>query len=268
MNWRLLDTGVQNAAWNMALDEALALACDEKPRATVRFYGWTRPTLSLGRFQSVGDVDLEECARRDFEWVRRPTGGRAVLHDHELTYSVVAPIELLGESVHRSHERISRALAVGLQKFGLKAEFASPRRGIRPYAPTAACFAVPASVELTVQGKKVIGNAQMRTKKSLLQHGSIPITIDFDALAVVLKLSASARLLHQKATGLADFLTRELTIGELKRALIEGFENFFEIKFRAEELTLQERTLAEKLYIEKYSTRAWNRSRGRCLIDS
>jgi lipoate-protein ligase A len=256
MIWRFLDTGVQGAAFNMAIDEALLLLCDEQPKVTLRFYGWARPTLSLGYFQGVAGVGLEECARRGFDWVRRPTGGRAVLHDHELTYSVVAPIEILGASVSRSHERINRALARGLEKLGLHAEFVQSRASVKE--ASAACFAAPAMVGLTVQGKKVIGSAQMRTKKSLLQHGSIPITIDFEALAAVLKLPAAARLLRQKAAGLAEFLAREPTITELKQVLIKGFEEIFEAEFRAEGLSSPERALAERL-CEKYSTCAWNR---------
>ncbi len=255
---RLLDTGIQSAAWNMALDEALVLSCEREPRTTLRFYQWARPTLSLGYFQSVSEIDLTECQRRGFEWIRRPTGGRAVLHHHELTYSVIAPISLLGESVSRSHEKISRALALGLEHLGVKAELAH-RRAFGAGHLKAACFATPALVELTVQGKKVVGSAQMRTKKSLLQHGSIPLTIDCDALAAVLKLPAAARRLRQKATGLADSLAREPTLEELKYALIKGFERVFEAEFRAEGLSSQERALATRLYTEKYSTWAWNR---------
>jgi lipoate-protein ligase A len=240
----------------MAIDEALLLSCDEQLKVTLRFYGWARPTLSLGYSQSVADVDLEECWQRGFEWIRRPTGGRAVLHDHELTYSVVAPIEVLGESVSRSHEKISRGLARGLEKLGLHAEFVQSRASVKE--ASAACFAAPAMVELTVQGKKVIGSAQMRTRKSLLQHGSIPIIVDFDALATVLKLPAAARLLRQKAAGLADFLAREPMIAELKRAFRKSFEEFFEVEFIAEGLSSQEWALADNLCTEKYSTSAWN----------
>ncbi len=252
---RFLDTGLQGAALNMALDEALLLLCDEQPRVTLRFYGWARPTLSLGYFQSVREIDLKECQRRNFDWVRRPTGGRAVLHDHELTYSVIAPIELLGASVAQSHERISRALAVGLAKLGLHAELAQSR--VSAKEARAACFAVPAPVELTVQGKKVIGSAQTRTKKSLLQHGSIPIAIDFDALAAVLRI-AQADLLRQKAAGIAEFLGYEPTRDALKEAMLQGFAEFFEIEFQSEELSPQEQALAKKLCAEKYATRAWN----------
>ncbi len=282
MIWRFLDTGLHDAALNMALDEALLLVCDEQPTVTLRFYGWARPTLSLGYFQSVHEIDLAECERRGFDWIRRPTGGRAVLHDHELTYSIVAPIELLGGSVAQSHERISQALAVGLEKLGLHAELAeragphpassasltlllpspSEGRGARGEGEEgpgvrAACFAAPAAVELTVQGKKIIGSAQVRTKKSLLQHGSIPITIDFDALAAILKITQPA-LLRRKAAGLAEFLGYTPTLDALKEAIRWGFAEFFRIELQPEELSPTEHAVAERLRAEKYATRAWN----------
>lgn len=262
MLWRFLDTGVHNASWNMAVDEALLLSCDEQPQITLRFYQWTRPTLSLGYFQRVADIDLEECERRGFEWIRRPTGGRAVLHDHELTYSVIAPIEILGESVSQSHATISRALARGLGNLGITAEFAQKRAGKALTTPgddnaslSAACFAAPVLVELTVQSKKIIGSAQMRTKKSLLQHGSIPITLDYDALAALLRLPSAA--IRQKAAGLADFLSPAPTINELKNALFQGFEEFFGIKLQTGELLAHERALIEKLCAQ-YSSHEWN----------
>lgn len=255
MYWRFLDTGIQSAAMNMAIDEALLLSCDEQPHITLRFYGWARPTLSLGYFQSISEIDLIECERRGFDWVRRLTGGRAVLHDHELTYSVIAPIETLGASIAQSHEKISRALALGLEKLGVHAEFTRSRASVKE--TSAACFAVPARVELTVQGKKVIGSAQVRTKKSLLQHGSIPITIDFDALAAVLKIKHS-ELLRKKAAGLAEFLGYAPTLDALKDAVRRGFAEFFKIALHPQELSWKEQALAEKLCAEKYATRAWN----------
>jgi len=238
----------------MALDEALLLSCDEQPHLTLRFYQWARPTLSLGYFQSVHDVNLDECARRGFDWIRRPTGGRAVLHDHELTYSVVGPVEALGASVAQSHERISQALALGLEKLGLHTEFAPSRASVKE--ASAACFAAPALVELTVQGKKIIGSAQVRTKKSLLQHGSIPITIDFEAWEDLMKLPAS--VLRRKAISVSESLGREPSIGELKRALIEGFQEYFGAECVPGELTPTERALAQRLFAEKYATPQWN----------
>lgn len=255
MNVRFLDTGLENGAMNMAIDEALLLLCDEQPRVTLRFYGWARPTLSLGYFQGVSEIDLEECERRGFDWVRRPTGGRAVLHDHELTYSVIAPIEVLGASVAQSHEKISRALAVGLEKLGLHAELAQLRASGKE--ASAACFAAPAPVELTIEGKKVIGSAQVRTKRSLLQHGSIPITIDFEALAAVLKIPRP-ELVREKAAGIAEFLGDMPTLEQLKDAIREGFVEFFKAELEPQALSASERALARQLYAHKYGTPAWN----------
>ncbi len=255
MLWRLLNTGVGTAPWNMAVDEALLLSCDAQPHITLRFYHWERPTLSLGYFQDISEIDVEECARRGFAWIRRPTGGRAVLHKNELTYSFVAPIAFLGESVSRSHEQISQALALGLQRLGLRVEFAQHRERERDLS--AVCFAAPAPVELTIQKKKIIGSAQMRTKKSLLQHGSIPLSIDFEALAAVLRISdpLALRLLRQKAVGLGEF--RELSQEELRAALLTGFEERFGQRFAPSSLNADERALAEEL-CEKYATREWN----------
>ncbi len=251
MPWRWLDTGVGSAAWNMAVDEALLLSCDKQPQVTLRFYRWERPTLSLGYFQSLSEIDLEECARRGFAWIRRPTGGRAVLHQHELTYSFVAPRALLGESVGRSHEQISRALALGLQRLGLTARFSAPRESDQRLSSV--CFAAPALVELTIQNKKVIGSAQMRTKSSVLQHGSLPVKIDFEALAAVLKLRdpTAVRLLKQRAAGLGEFLSREPAPEELREMLILGFEECFGERFALSHLTADEQALAEELCQKK-----------------
>jgi lipoate-protein ligase A len=124
---------------------------------------------------------------------------------------------------------------------------------------SAACFAAPALVELTVQGKKIIGSAQVRTKRSLLQHGSIPITIDFEAWEALMKISASA--LRRKAISVSEALGQELSIDELKRALIEGFQEYFGVECVPGELTPAEHALAQKLFVEKYATPHWNRLR-------
>lgn len=253
MLWRFLDTGIGSAPWNMAVDEALLLSCDVHPHITLRFYQWERPTLSLGYFQDLSDVDLEECTRRGVAWIRRPTGGRAVLHHHELTYSFVAPIALLGESVARSHEQISQALALGLERLGLRAEFSQHHE--RQSTLSAVCFAVPAQVELTIQNRKVIGSAQVRTKKSLLQHGSIPLSLDFEALAAVLKLP-HPWMLRQRAAGLREF--RELSLQELRAALLRGFEERFGQHFVPSALSAHERARAEELCEKKYATYEWN----------
>jgi lipoate-protein ligase A len=143
---------------------------------------------------------------------------------------------------------------LGLEKLGLHAEFAPSGASVKEGG--AACFAAPALVELTVQGKKIIGSAQVRTKRSLLQHGSIPITIDFEAWEALMKIPAS--VLRRKAISVSEALGQELSIDELKRALIEGVQEYFGIECVPGELTPAERALAQRLFIEKYVTPQWN----------
>jgi len=260
MVWKLLDTGIRHAAWNMALDEALLQMAEIEQIPILRFYGWETPTLSLGYFQSVDEVDLEACERAGFDWIRRPTGGRAVLHDRELTYSVVGPIALLAESVEKSYELLSEALAWGLRELGLRAELTLRRPDARA-EKNPVCFVAPAYAELTIQGKKVIGSAQMRTKHAVLQHGSIPLTLDYQKLVQVFKLERSEdtlRLLGEKSAGLEEFLSRALSLEELKRAIQKGFERRFDLEFEPIALSEHVAERACTLFAEKYSTRAWN----------
>ena len=260
MHWQLLDTGVRHAAWNMAIDEALLQLAEFEKTPVLRFYGWEAPTLSLGYFQSVNEVDLDECERLEFDWVRRPTGGRAVLHDRELTYSFVGPIELLADSVEKSYEILSEALALGLGELGLPAELTQRRPDSRA-EKNPVCFVAPAYAELTIQGKKVIGSAQMRTKRAVLQHGSIPLSLNYEKLVRVFRLKQSEdtlRLLHEKSAGLEEFLNSTRSLEELKHAIQTGFERRFESKFKSISLREPVAELACKLFAEKYSTRAWN----------
>ncbi|MFQ6034067.1 MAG: biotin/lipoate A/B protein ligase family protein [Candidatus Bipolaricaulia bacterium] len=171
MEWRLIISGVESGGWNMALDEALWRSFSEVGRPTLRLYRWVGPTLSLGRFQRVETVDLEECARREIEVVRRPTGGRAVLHDREVTYSLVHPLEEMG-GVEEAHRQIAEALVAGLRKLGLAAELVEVERSSRNIS--GACFAAPTRFELTISGRKVAGGAQVRDRLALLEHGSLP----------------------------------------------------------------------------------------------
>jgi lipoate-protein ligase A len=258
----MLDTGIRHAAWNMAIDEALLEGADAAKTPILRFYQWENPTLSLGYFQSINDVNLTECERLKVDWIRRPTGGRAVLHDDELTYSVVGPIEHFATGVESSYEMLSEALIFGLQELGLQPELT--RRDTNNSHKNPVCFAAPVYAELTIHGKKVIGSAQMRTKHTLLQHGSIPLTIDYEKLRKVFKVTSAdgaMDMMKEKASGIADFLTRPLAMEQVKRAVRRGFERRFGTNF--EPLAIGE-ALAERaceLFVRKYSTQEWNHLR-------
>ncbi len=238
----------------MAADEAVLNLFPKLKMPTLRFYGWVHPTLSIGRFQSVKEINLEECRRRGYEFVRRPTGGRAVLHDQELTYSVVCPVEILSESVVKSHEMLSEALALGLEQLGLQAKLTKGGRAAAS-SSTSACFAAPSWAELTVNGKKVIGSAQMRSKHAILQHGSIPLRLDPDKLQAILRTKA---VIKHKAAGLNELGDGAVSITALKEAIKKGFEQRFEIEFQAGELTEEELALSRRLVVEKYESPVWN----------
>lgn len=194
IRWRLLLTGARPGDWNMACDAALLAAVGRgQAPATVRFYAWAPPAVSLGHHQSApGPPAAAVLAARGVAWVRRPTGGRAVYHgpaSEELTYSVVAPIGVppLTGGLADAYRRIHTALAAGLRRFGVPVELA-PRTTRRSpgsdqpavVGPTSrlACFAASAPYEITAGGRKLLGSAQRRARRAFLQHGSLPLAGD------------------------------------------------------------------------------------------
>ena len=168
----------------MAVDEALLGRARSSGECVVRLYQWSRPTLSLGRNQTArGHYDLDRARSLGIDFVRRPTGGRAVLHHRELTYSISGPVALLG-TLRESYARINRLLLGALGALGVHAAVAAPSE--RAPAPgLAPCFDTPGAGELTVGGRKLVGSAQWRDREALLQHGSILIEDD-QALATTL----------------------------------------------------------------------------------
>lgn len=249
--WRLIEEQQQGAAWNMAADEAMLSCYPRLQRPTLRLYAWQRPTLSLGYFQPLTDVDLDACARHGIDVVRRPTGGRAVLHHHEVTYSVVAGLDLFPPGVAASYRKISRTLTEALEGLGIRATL----QRHHTHSRSSACFDTPAFAELTVAGKKVSGSAQTRTKHALLQHGSLPLRFPWEKLAAALgQSSAQLRLLKRQAAGLCD--TKLVSAAQLKMALIGAFEKQFGPLTQGA-LTAQERSLAEQLEMRKYNHLDW-----------
>jgi lipoate-protein ligase A len=180
--WRLLVTPPASGAENMALDEALMDRARATGEWTLRVYGWATPTISLGRNQSARDrYDLDRIRSRGLAVVRRPTGGRAILHDREVTYSVTAPTGAAGE-LGESYRRINALLVAALNTLGVAASVASPStRAISP--GMSPCFDTPAAGELVVDGGKLAGSAQWRIDGALLQHGSILVGDDQSSLA-------------------------------------------------------------------------------------
>ena len=180
--WRLLTTPPASGAENMAVDEALMERARSTGEWTLRVYSWSTPTISLGRNQTArGGYDLARIATRGLGVVRRPTGGRAILHDREVTYSVTAPTASAGE-LGESYRRINRLLLAALHELGVGASVAAPAgRAISP--GMSPCFDEPAAGELVVDGRKLAGSAQWRMDGALLQHGSILVADDQSTLA-------------------------------------------------------------------------------------
>lgn len=285
--WRLLRTGPERGPWNMALDEALArLAALGSSPPTLRFYAWDPPALSLGYFQSLAEVDLEACRRLGIDVVRRPTGGRAVLHDRELTYALVLPLSYLvttlpppdgreaadplqgtwaRASVPESYRALSRGLLLGLQRLGVKAEISrgagEPRsRGDSTpplpgtSAPQPFCFLAPARYELHVQGRKIVGSAQRRFHGSLLQHGSILLEFQPEPLCAVLRLRSQEEVLRAKVGSLKGVLGVPPPRSVLEEAILQGFEEAFQIRFEEGAFREEELKLAQELLKTRYAS--------------
>jgi lipoate-protein ligase A len=214
-HWRLLVTSPATGAENMALDEALMERARMADDWTLRVYSWSEPTLSLGRNQTArGRYDLERVRERGLGVVRRPTGGRAILHHREVTYSVTAPTASAGE-LGESYRRINRLLLAAMRSLGVTASVAAPAtRAISP--GMSPCFDEPAAGELVVDGRKLAGSAQWRIDGALLQHGSILVADDQSALA---ELAVGGQASIPKPATLTEALGWKPTVGDVAEAL-------------------------------------------------
>ena len=188
--WRLLIVAPRSGAENMARDSALQARAAHTGETVFSIYSWSRPTLSFGRNQpALGVYDLQKIQAADVDVVRRPTGGRAILHHREVTYSVTAPVH--AGSLRETYSRINRIVQMGLSRLGVLVETAP--RSERPLPSVRNCFETPGEGELVAQGAKLVGSAQWRENGSLLQHGSILVDDDQSSLP---ELAASARALN------------------------------------------------------------------------
>ena len=187
MHWRLLLSPPLDGPGNMALDHALMVRARRTGESVLRVYEWSAPVLSLGRNQrALGAYDDAELMRRAIAVVRRPTGGRALLHHREITYSVTAPVTA-GESLGAAYHRVNRLLLHALASLGVAAALARPRT--RAMTPSAIpCFAEPAFGEIVVADRKLAGSAQWREDGALLQHGSIIVDDDQAILPLVMRV--------------------------------------------------------------------------------
>jgi lipoate-protein ligase A len=236
----------------MALDEALMARATDTGDWLLRVYTWSRPTVSLGRNQTArGRYDLDTIRLRGIDVVRRPTGGRAILHDREITYSVTAPVADAGD-LRESYERINRLLLAALQSLGVNATVATATK--RPGAPgMAPCFDEPSAGELVVGDRKLAGSAQWRSDGALLQQGSILLADDQRLLAEL--TTEPARVIPSPAT-LTDLLGHAPTAADAMEALTNAVRSLEDPAATPIDIDAKMRARAEGLVVP-YSDDAW-----------
>jgi len=268
--WRYLDTGFSNGYENMAIDEAIFTGCQQgKSPPTIRFYGWSPPAVSLGYFQKTENtVDFKACARRGIDVVRRLSGGRAVLHDKELTYSLICPEGMLPftTNILETYKIISECLISALKSLNLNVQWVTFRdkhsSSTHLHKKTASCFSSPSWYEITVEGKKICGSAQKRGGGVFLQHGSILLEHDMEILAEVLFSRKSKQELIAEicstTTSINHHLCKKITFYELQILVLKSFEEHLGIALHKGELTDYEYTLKDHLLKERYQHSEWN----------
>jgi lipoate-protein ligase A len=246
--WRFLDTGVNTGLLNMETDEALAMDLLRGTGGrTLRVFRWSPWAVSLGHNQRTEEIDANRCAEAGIDIVRRPTGGRAILHAEELTYSVVMPAGSRG--VNNVYNDISRALLEGLRAFGVDAGFQRSQPDFRNIYRTAGsipCFSSSARYEIEINGRKLVGSAQRRyalgRESVVLQHGSILCGPAHIRLADFLRCDVNTREkirtdLQEKTVCLGDVIGRPVEYGDLAACVRRGFELIWGVRFVSETMT-------------------------------
>jgi len=255
-NWRYLGFSVNDAPTNMGIDEAVGrLKAKMASPDTIRFYRWKPSAVSIGYFQvAQEEVNLEACASMGISLVRRITGGGAVYHDYngEVTYSVIADLDhtLIPLDIRKSYEFICRGIITALAELGIEAEF-------KPIN------------DITVNGRKISGNAQTRRWGTILQHGTILLDSDIHTMFKVLRVSKEKisdkhiRAVEERVTTVRRELGRRVEFEEMVEALKKGFEETFETALIEAGLSVEEHRLVDDLRIRKYMSGEWNLRRPR-----
>ena len=259
-SWRLLPYRVLRAAENMAIDEAVfRLNRREGLPPTLRFFGWQPPAVSLGYFQKTSrEIDVAACRQAGIDIVRRPTGGKAVLHEHELTYSLAAPADhpLFTGDIVGTYRVVSACIVEALRRLGLTPEIAFEGRTAAGTPLEGYCFAAPSRYELLVGGRKICGSAQVRARGAFLQHGSL--LADLDPMRIASVMGVSVDGVTKTTTALREQLGRIVGYDDLARLLRGAFEDTLGVRLVESGLSPAEESLMQRLLSEKYSTDRWN----------
>ncbi|MGR3178841.1 MAG: lipoate--protein ligase family protein [Candidatus Anammoxibacter sp.] len=252
MKFRFIDTGINNGVKNMALDEAvMSFVRTGKVLPTIRLYQWRPSCLSLGHFQILSDINMAKCKEQGVDIVRRLTGGKAVLHNDELTYSFIAPRTFLSRSIKKSYKTIADPILNTLKQLGLNASLNNEKTN-KVSSPI--CFYDSSCYEINVNNKKIVGSAQTRIKDVFLQHGSILLDFDPDVLCFLFDTkddnvnnSVDNRDIGKRVTSIKQETNKSIELPALKSLLIENFEKSLNIEITTEEITDEELLLAKEL---------------------
>lgn len=268
--WNFINTGSKDPYYNMAMDEALLnFVSRGEIDPVIRFYTWNPATLSIGYFQRLKkEIDIEKVKEKGYGLVRRQTGGRGVLHDKELTYSVIVPEShpKMPTTVTEAYRVISQGLLEGFKNLGFETYFAVPRskeeREKLKQPRSSVCFDAPSWYELVVEGRKIAGSAQTRQKGVILQHGSILQDIDVDELfdLFIFKHDRLKNKMKEafvdKAVAINDISEKHITLNEMEDAFKEGFKEGLQIEFKPLTLTDEQMNKVKELE-EKFRSDEW-----------
>lgn len=245
------------AAENMAIDEYLFNICHQEKAGFFRLYRWEKPTFSFGVSQRIERaVNLDVVEKENCAYVRRITGGKTVLHDDEITYSVISSEDIFykDHDLYRSYMLISRALVTAFKNLGIDAYLSSGTPShLKLSKSSNPCFSFPTPNELEINGKKIVGSAQKRDKQALLQHGSIPVSMKYDLYARGTR--STPDLLKNSMTTLANESGK--TADQLEQALLDSFGSFVGGPMKEYEFDDNDRTAIGEL-VKKYRSRDWN----------
>ena len=266
--WRVIEHPPAKGAWNMSVDEAILEGVySGESLPTLRLYAWDPACLSLGHAQPFEEVDQGALAENGWDVVRRPTGGRAILHVDELTYAIIAPETepRVAGGVLQSYLRLSQALLEALRLIGLSPKANEKDSEDKSSKPNPVCFEVPSNYEITVQGRKLIGSAQARRKEGILQHGALPLYGDLTRIITALNFKdddsrgrAKSRLLDH-ATTVEEELGYRPTWAQASKAFRKAFDSTLNLDLVRGELTVREKARAEQLITEKYANASWTK---------
>ncbi len=264
--WRVIIHRAADGPTNMAIDEAIAEGVGaRRVPPTLRFYAWDPPCLSLGYAQPAADIDFDRLRAHGWQAVRRLTGGRAILHTDELTYSVaIAPDDpRVAGGIIESYRRLSRGLIAGLAALGATVHADQAGEEAHRFKGPV-CFEIPSDYEITVHGRKLVGSAQTRRGGNVvMQHGALPLFGDLGRICEVLTFQAESERAKarnqvlERAITLEEALGRRIDFDHVAGALLNGFAQELNLEFEETLLTAEERSRAEELRATRYAADEW-----------